>query len=138
HLDVLFVQNLAVDEIDNGHVADVFNFEATATRLRGHTLTPSIPQAVHSSAGISAFDINFQTPGPRCQGISGFSSGAGPTSVGLRGLDRMALKAKAMMLGRIGGFLSHPISTFGEALSAIRGLDPFDGFVGIDARLAYL
>ena len=35
-LDVRLVQNLAVGEIDNGHVADVFDFEPAATGLRRH------------------------------------------------------------------------------------------------------
>src|SRR5262249_34133198 len=39
-LNVLLVQNLAIDEIDDGHVADVFHFKATATRLCRHTRTP--------------------------------------------------------------------------------------------------
>jgi hypothetical protein len=40
HLDVLFIQDFFIDEIDNGDVAHVLDFEASATRLLGHTATP--------------------------------------------------------------------------------------------------
>jgi hypothetical protein len=40
HLNVLFIQDLFIDEIDNGDVAHVLDLEASATRLLGHTATP--------------------------------------------------------------------------------------------------
>ena len=38
-LDVLFVEDLAIDEVDHGHIANVFYLQATATGLCGHGLT---------------------------------------------------------------------------------------------------
>src|SRR5262249_23833757 len=88
HLDILFVQNLAVDEINNRHIANVFNFEATAARLRGHTLTPSIPQTVRITwPGLKrslsifkrpALDVKVFPPFPREWAHPGRNKASGP------------------------------------------------------------
>ena len=40
-LDVLFIEDFLVDEIDDGDVADVFYFQSPPPRLRGHAASPS-------------------------------------------------------------------------------------------------
>src|SRR5262249_20749964 len=40
-LDVLLVQDLAVDEVDHGDIADVLNLQAATARLRRHKFKPS-------------------------------------------------------------------------------------------------
>src|SRR5205807_7199027 len=39
-LDVLLVEDLLVDEVDDGDVADVFDFQPAAARLRSHERGP--------------------------------------------------------------------------------------------------
>src|SRR5262249_9780917 len=41
HLNDLFVENAAIDEIHDGYIADVFHLQATPTRRLRHRQTPS-------------------------------------------------------------------------------------------------